>query len=103
MRIIFIGGGLGNQFFQYMFYRFAQRYCPEETWYLDDSGIFLRQSHNGYELEKIWGIRANLLSDYFDKDVWDEIIRLRKEEKVSLPTIFSNMGMSLTMIAETED
>lgn len=104
MRIILINGGLGNQLFQYLFYRFAQRYCPEETWYLDDSFFFMKDEYRPlYELERIWGIKANLLSNYFDEDVWKEIIRLRKEEKTSLPTIFSNMGISLTMVAETSD
>ena len=99
MRIIFSAGGLGNQFFHYMFFRFAQRYCPEETWYLDDSSYFINKYHNGYELERVWGIKANLLSNYFNKDVWEEIIRLRRAE-TSLPTILSNMGLSLTMVTE---
>lgn len=98
-----ISGGLGNQLFQYIFFRFAQRTCPEEVWYLDDSHFFIDPVFNGYELEKIWGIRPNLLSGYFDKDVWEEIIRRRKEEETSLPTVFSNMGMPLTVIAETND
>lgn len=102
MRILYMNGGLGNQLFQYIFYRFAQRYCPEESWYIDDSFFFATPQHNGYELEKIWGIKANLLSEYFEKDVWGEIIRLKKEGD-SIPTIFSNMGMPLVMIAETSN
>lgn len=102
MRIIYISGGLGNQLFQYIFARFAERYCPEETWYLDDSAFFDSPLHNGYELEKIWGIKANLLSDYFDADVWEEIIRLRKAG-TGLPQTFSNMGVNLTLLAETNN
>ena len=104
MRIVLIGGGLGNQLFQYIFFRYGQRCCPEETWYLDDSEFFANPMHNGYELEKIWGIQANLLSRYFDEDVWEEIIRLRKARGgASLPAIFSDMGIPLTMVAETND
>ena len=100
MRIQLLNGGLGNQVFQYLFVRFAERYCPGETWYFDDSYFFVSDAHNGYELEKIWGIKANLLSDYFDADVWSEIIRLVKEG-ISLPQTFLNMGLSLSMLAET--
>ena len=63
MRIQLINGGLGNQVFQYIFMRFAERYSPGEVWYLDDSAFFLGRQHNGYELEKVFGIKANLLSD----------------------------------------
>lgn len=100
MRIQLLNGGLGNQVFQYLFVRFAERYCPEETWYFDDSYFFVTDAHNGYELEKIWGIKANLLSNYFDADVWAEIIRLVKAG-VSLPQTFLDMGLSLSMLAET--
>jgi len=102
MRIQLLNGGLGNQLFQYIFVRFAERCCPEETWYFDDSAFFTVDQHNGYELEKIWGIKANLLSNYFDSDVWAEIIRLRKGG-ASLPQIFSDMGLPLSMVAETSD
>ncbi len=102
MRTVLINGGLGNQLFQYIFYRFAERHFPEEIWYLDDSSFFISHDHNGYELNKIWGIKANLLSEYFDKDVWDEIIRLRKAG-ASLPQIFLDMGLPLSMVAEAPD
>lgn len=104
MRIQLLNGGLGNQVFQYIFARFAERYHPGETWYLDDSTFFFFEQHNGYELQKVFpNIKVNLLSNYFDQDVWQEIIRLRKEEKLSLPQIFLNMGTPLDMIAETSD
>lgn len=102
MRIQLLNGGLGNQLFQYIFVRFAERYCPDEVWYFDDTAFFISDQHNGYELEKIWGLKANLLSNYFDPDVWEEIIRLRKEG-TTLPQIFLDMGLPLSMVAETSD
>ena len=36
------------------------------------SFFFVLNVHNGYELEKVFGIQANLLSKYFDEDVWQE-------------------------------
>jgi len=101
MRIQLLNGGLGNQVFQYLFVRFAERYYPGETWYFDDSYFFLTNAHNGYELEKIWGIKANLLSNYFDPDVWTEILRLEREG-VTLPQVFLDMGLPLSMVAETD-
>lgn len=106
MRIQLLNGGLGNQVFQYIFMRFAERYSPGEAWYLDDSAFFMGRQHNGYELEKVFGIKANLLSRYFDSDVWQEIIRLRKEHKLTLPQILLNIGVlfpQIVMVAETGD
>lgn len=100
MKIQFLNGGLGNQVFQYVFVRYAQLHCPEETWYLDDSFFFVNNVHNGYELEKVFNIKPNLLSNYFDKDVWDEIIRL-KREGTSIPQVLSDMGIPISMLAET--
>lgn len=102
MRIVYIGGGLANQLYQYMFYRYAQRCCPEETWYLDNSVYSANTCHNGYELEKILGIQAKMLSSCFDEDAWKKIIQLRKKRTgmTAMPEILSDMGVSLTVIAE---
>lgn len=102
MKIQFLNGGLANQVFQYIFVRFAERYYPQEKWYFDDSFFFVNNIHNGYELDKVFGIKANLLSNYFDKDVWEEIIRLKKEG-ISLPQSFLNMGIPITMLSETSN
>lgn len=102
MRIQLLNGGLGNQLFQYIFARFAERYTQGEPWWFDDSAFFVSKQHNGYEIEKIFGIKANLLTNYFDQDVWEEIIRLRGERK-SLPQIFLDMGLPLSLVAETGD
>jgi len=103
MKISLLNGGLGNQVFQYIFARFGERYCPGEHWYLDDYFFFTENVHNGYELEKVFGIKANLLSNYFEQDVWNEIIRLQKEEKLSMPQIFLNMGLPVVVVKESED
>lgn len=100
MKIQFLNGGLANQIFQYIFVRFAELYHPVEAWYFDDSFFFVNHMHNGYELEKVFGIKANLLSNYFDPDVWKEIIA-RKKEGVSLPQTILDMGMPIVMLTET--
>ena len=100
MKIQFLNGGLANQVFQYIFVRFAELYRPTEQWYFDDSFFWVNHVHNGYELENVFGIKANLLSQYFDEDVWKEIID-RKRNGVSLPQTFLDMGISISMLAET--
>ena len=61
MRIQYFNGGLANQVFQYIFYRYGQLTTghPEE-WFLDDSFFFFMFENFGYELEKVFGLKPNL-------------------------------------------
>lgn len=103
MRIQYLNGGLANQVFQYIFVRFAELYSPNcGPWFLDDSFFFTNQMHNGYELEKVFGIQANLLSRYFDADVWHELIR-NKQNGTSIVQSFADLGFPIEMITETEN
>ena len=59
--ILRLQGGLGNQIFQYAFFRSLQTRLPEKT-----IKIHLAcDGHNGFELDKVFGID---LSSYFLKD-----------------------------------
>lgn len=103
MKIQFLNGGLANQVFQYIFMRYAELANPgSEKWYLDDSFFYVTNIHNGYELERVFGIQANLLSRYFDADVWEEFIRLKKEGR-SVPQTLKDFGMDIAMYAETSN
>ena len=103
MRIQFLNGGLANQVFQYIFVRYAELENPGgDVWYFDDSFFFVNQIHNGYELEKVFGLKLNLLSRYFEPDVWEEIIRL-KREGISIPQNLLNMGIPIKMLAEVDN
>ena len=100
MQIQYLNGGLANQTFQYIFVRYAELSHPEsEPWLIDDSFFFVNDVHNGYELEKVFGIKANLLSRNFDKDVWAEFIK-NKKNGISIPQSFKNLGFNIQMIAE---
>lgn len=102
MKIQFLNGGLANQVFQYIFVRFAEMHHPGEQWFFDDSFFFVNDIHNGYELEKVFGVKPNLLSNYFEEDVWQELIRLKKEGS-SIPQSFQEMGIPMVMLAETSN
>jgi hypothetical protein len=100
MKIIYLNGGLANQTFQYIFYRFCELKYPEYgPWFLDDSFFYTNKAHNGYELDKVFGVSPNLLSQYFDEDVWDEFIR-NKRNGHSIPKTMRDMGFDVTFIAE---
>lgn len=57
MIIISIGGGLGNQMFEYAFYCMFRHLYPDAEVKLDIMHTF-GDDHNGYELERIFGVHA---------------------------------------------
>ena len=102
MKIVLMNGGLGNQLFQYAFYRYIQ-IATNDICYIDDSAFFGKNvEHNGFEIEKVFNIKCNLLSDFFDTDVWLEMLK-RKQEGISIPQQLLNVGIDIVVIAETED
>lgn len=54
MDIVVIFNGLGNQMSQYAFYMAKKRYNDKCIFIFDDKGV---NNHNGYELEKLFGIK----------------------------------------------
>lgn len=99
MKIAFLNGGLGNQAFQYIFARNYALSHPGEVMYLDDSYFALNTVHNGYELEKVFGIKAPMLSECFSEDVWAFILEEKKKGK-SVPWILNENGIEMCMLSE---
>lgn len=103
MKIQYLNGGLANQVFQYIFVRYAQLSNPrQDTWFFDDSFFFTNQVHNGYELERVFGLKPNLLSQYFDADIWHQLIE-NKKNGCSIPQSFKELGFDIIMITEFEN
>ncbi len=102
MKIVFLNGGLGSQIFQYTLYRYAQINVPGEEWFLDDSFFYVNDVHNGYELERVFGLRPNLLSRYFDKDVWEYMINEKRNGK-SIPQQLLDNGIDIRIISEYDN
>ena len=104
MKIQFLNGGLANQVFQYIFWRFAILRNPNNgPWFLDDSFFFVHDVHNGYELERVFGLKPDLLSDFFEPDVWEYMIGQKKESNKSIPQMLLENGIDMVMIAETDN
>jgi hypothetical protein len=58
MYIIRIKGGLGNQMFQYVFYKCIQQFHPNEIIKVDISFLELNPSHNGFEIEEVFNFSS---------------------------------------------
>ncbi|MDE6363619.1 MAG: alpha-1,2-fucosyltransferase [Lachnospiraceae bacterium] len=101
-KIQFLNGGLANQAFQYIFARYYELSHPGGIMYLDDSYFALNTVHNGYELEKVFGIRPHMLSEVFDPEMWQYILEERKAGK-SIPQILLDNGNKIVLISEVKD
>ncbi len=102
MKIIFLNGGLANQIFQYIFYRYAEINHPEEDWYLDDSFFYVHDVHNGYELENVFGLKPRLLSCAFEPDIWESMIGV-KRNGISIPEILRQNELNISMVSEASN
>lgn len=103
VKIQFLNGGLANQTFQYIFARYYELSHPGEKMYLDDSYFANNTVHNGYELEKVFGVKPNMLSSTYQPEMWEEILRMRREEKKSIAQIMMEYDIPTVMIAEASN
>ncbi len=99
MKIQFLNGGLANQAFQYIFARYYELSHPGEVIYMDDSYFALNTVHNGYELDKVFGLKPHMLSECFDDEVWNFILEERQKGK-SVPQILCENEIEMYMISE---
>lgn len=67
--------------------------------YMDDSYFALNTVHNGYELDKVFGLKPHMLSECFDDEVWNFILEERKKGK-SVPQILCENEIEMYMISE---
>lgn len=100
LKIVMMNGGLGNQLYQYTFMRFLEVHTGQKC-IVDDSAFWgNRVEHNGLELERIFNIKLNKLSDCFTFDVWEEMIS-QKQNGISIPQQLLDNGLNVTLIAES--
>ena len=98
MKMIFMNGGLGNQLFQYIFYRFLEENSGDDC-YIDDRYFFHTKKHFGYEINKIFGLSPKLLSEHFDNEVWEAILNTTKNE-INIIDYFKEAGLSMEVVSE---
>lgn len=103
LRIVLFNGGLGNQLYQYAFIRFLELTTGEIC--LADDHYFFGNiiDHNGFELERIFNVKLNLLSRNFSEDVWKQITSKKNNSDISIPQQLLDGGINLFLIAETND
>lgn len=77
MQIVKLMGGFANQLREYVYGKYLQ-YCTGETIYYDDSWFFLGKAHNGYELQRVFGLNLHLISKYFQTTMFSKILKERK-------------------------
>lgn len=101
MKIVMMNGGLGNQVFQYIFYR-ALYEVQQKNCYLDDSVFFRSNQHNGYEMEKIFKVNPKKISDFFTQDVWEYIIK-KLNDGEHICNILQKNDIDIRMLSETSE
>ncbi len=102
MKIVFMNGGLGNQLFQYIFLRWLEINSGEDC-VIDDSPFFgAAVPHNGYELERIFGIRHQRLSTYFDPEVWDCMVQQRRGVD-GIEQLLRDNGLLFSFVYDTKN
>jgi hypothetical protein len=87
MIIIHIESGLGNQMLSYCEYLAIKKINPKEDIYIETIVYDIPECNevinqwNGYELERIFGIRATNLKDVVSKEQWNIIMNSIKKSK----------------------
>lgn len=102
IKVQFLNGGLGNQVFQWIFARYYELSHPGETMYLDDSYFAIDTVHNGYELEKVFGLHPSMVSEFYSDEDWKKILNMKRNGK-SIPQITMEQGLPTVMIAEADN
>ncbi|MBR1397434.1 MAG: alpha-1,2-fucosyltransferase [Selenomonadaceae bacterium] len=103
MNIVYMNGGLGNQMFQYIFFRWLEINSGEKC-VIDNAPFYLDNvPHNGYELNKIFGLKPAMLSDMFDEDIWQYMLNLRENGSWGVAQQLLNAGRPIVVIREHHD
>jgi hypothetical protein len=98
MNIVRITSGLGNQMFQYAFYRAVKAGTPDTK--VDVSEFRHRSHHNGYELEQVFDI----VPDHASREECDTLADLSKDlvSEFRRRWLHVKLNCTGTLIRETE-
>ena len=93
MIIVKVTGGLGNQMFQYALYRVCKNNGVKAK--LDINSFDRIVQHNGYEIERVFNLKADLATDY-------EIEKYQDNNMDILSKIIRKIGLRKRYFAETD-
>ena len=97
--LVHVGGGLANQTFEYIFLRWLEIKTGEEC-LVDDSAFFRAEvSHNGYELDYVFGIQLPMLSQYVPKDKWMGVKQKYDQDGTLSCQALFDAGYDFTVVA----
>ena len=101
MKLIYMNGGLGNQLFQYIFYRAIELNTGDEC-IIDDTYFTLDpDAHNGYEVEKIFGLKPKLLSRVLSPEQWAGLLECKIDGKtVNQLDYLNTLGYQFELCSE---
>lgn len=102
MKVIHIESGLGNQMLSYCEYLALQKMNPNDKIYIETIIFEIPECNevicqwNGYELEKIFGIKAPNIKELFSEEKWQHIISEIRETRFwernwNYPVHFTNV------------
>lgn len=80
MKVIHIESGSGNQMLSYAEYLVMKKLNPQDDCFIETMIYELPECNNvicqwfGYELERIFGVKAPNIRDLFSKAEWDQIV-----------------------------
>lgn len=113
MKIIHIESGLGNQMLSYCEYLAMKKANPQDEVYIENIVYDIPECNdiicqwNGYELERIFGIKAPNIREIFSEEQWKQIIRdIRDSEfwlrnwnyPIHFTNAFRNTGLDIRNI-----
>lgn len=87
MKVIHIESGLGNQMLSYCEYLAMQKANPTDKIYIENIVYDIKEPNdyicqwNGYELERVFGIKAPNIRELFTEAQWDAVIEGIKSTK----------------------
>lgn len=113
MKVIHIESGLGNQMLSYCEYLAMKKANPNDDVYIETIIFDIPECNNiicqwnGYELERVFGIKAPNIRDYFSTEQWQQIMKdIRDSEfwlrnwnyPVHFTAAFNRAGLNLKNI-----
>lgn len=113
MIVVHIESGLGNQMLSYCEYLVLKNLHPDEDIYIENMVYDIPEANevikqwNGYELERIFGIKAPNIKSVFTYEQWQEVLKEVRDSKfwlknwnypVYITQALNNAGLHLTNI-----